>query len=92
MSVCPGTPGNSADSPATREVFMSSTDVGTAKLPYVTQRILFDASGLRSEAPRSQRLLRPAGSKVLATVSRHMLGLTKDGAVLGYAVDGICWT
>ena len=47
---------------------------------------------MRNVDPASHGLLFPPGSKVLATVSRHMLEVTKFGVAYAGSCDTGCWT
>ena len=47
---------------------------------------------MKNDESTSHRLLFPVGSTVLATVSRHMLEVTKFGMAYAGVCDTGCWT
>ena len=55
-------------------------------------RLLDWGESIRNADSRSQRLLFPPESRVLATVSRHMLEVTKFGVAYAGTCDTGCWT
>lgn len=58
-------------------------------LPLHLKRFVCTGSTMKDDSTSHRRLFSPLGSKVLATVSRHMLEVTNDGSRFWYDAGSV---